>query len=500
MEKTARISHLWRLATRASLPIAVLACSSLALADEPPSPPPTPPGAPAAADPEITTLRRELDLLRARTEAAERAAAHATQRLEAESKERQRQRDADAARLDKLQQDAATSVKSSLGVRLSGLVQADAVLWRQSSTDELDPSTGEPLNETRFLLRRARLRAELDYRFVFGAFELDANTVRGPQVRPIAFEAGARWRAKDSALPYLAASLGLVRTPFGLEVQQSDRERLFFERSHVATAFFPGEYDLGLRVFGGWRFLRYQLAVMNGNPIGDRVFPARDPNSMKDIVGRVGLDTRLTSRVHLEAGVSAIWGRGFHKGVAASKDVLVWRDANENGIVDTGELQTITGQTGQPSQSFDRYAVGADLRLGVTLPRLGDLVVYGELGWGTNMDRVFLPADPIAQGRDLRELGLVLGVTQDLTRYGQLGVRCDWYNADRDATRLRNAQVVPRTPVYSTIAVTAAARLPGYGRLVLEYQHNTNPLGRDKSGAPTTLPDDSLQLRAEVTF
>jgi hypothetical protein len=37
-------------------------------------------------------------------------------------------------------------------------------------------------------------------------------------------------------------------------------------------------------------------------------------------------------------------------------------------------------------------------------------------------------------------------------------------------------------------------------RLLAEYQHNTNPLGRDAQGNPTTLADDAVIFRAEVSF
>src|SRR5579859_5827802 len=37
-----------------------------------------------------------------------------------------------------------------LAVRLSGFVQADAVAYDQSSADELNFSTGQPINNTRF--------------------------------------------------------------------------------------------------------------------------------------------------------------------------------------------------------------------------------------------------------------------------------------------------------------------------------------------------------------
>ena len=45
------------------------------------------------------------------------------------------------------------------------------------------------------------------------------------------------------------------------------------ERSTAERALFPGEYDVGARLMGGWRFVRYVIAVQNGNPIGERSFP-----------------------------------------------------------------------------------------------------------------------------------------------------------------------------------------------------------------------------------
>lgn len=68
-------------------------------------------------------------------------------------------------------------------LRIGGFVQADAVAYRQDSEDQLDGSTGQPLNETRFVIRRARLRAEADARYVGGILELDGNTVIGTQAR-----------------------------------------------------------------------------------------------------------------------------------------------------------------------------------------------------------------------------------------------------------------------------------------------------------------------------
>ena len=90
---------------------------------------------------------------------------------------------------------------------------------------------GEPLNENRFLVRRARLRLESDQGLVHGALEIDANTINGPQVRPWNAEVSLKWpadhavprpgarsRRRRADEPFVIVSAGLLITPFGFEV------------------------------------------------------------------------------------------------------------------------------------------------------------------------------------------------------------------------------------------------------------------------------------------
>ena len=65
------------------------------------------------------------------------------------------------AELARLREDEKARALASL-LRFSGYVQVDAVAYNQLSQDEVDPATGKPLNQTRFLLRRGHLRADLD--------------------------------------------------------------------------------------------------------------------------------------------------------------------------------------------------------------------------------------------------------------------------------------------------------------------------------------------------
>ena len=395
--------------------------------------------------------------------------------------------------------------------QVSGFVNIDWVAFRQSSQDEVTPA-GQPLNEDRFTVRRARIRIERDHGYIHGAVELDANTINGPQVRPWNAEVSLKFPAERpypgptvdrTALgdqPFVMVSAGLLVTPFGFEVQELERRRPFLERSTMSNALVPQSFDLGVRVMGGYRWVNWALGIMNGDPIGDQTFPGRDPNESKDLVFRVGGTGKIGDSVRLTGGFSGLTGRGFHTGTKATKDQLVWRDTNENGLVDSSELSSIAGAAASPSQNFSRFAVGVDARLEVDFPVIGTLALRAEAIRAKNLDRGLLVADPVAASRDLRERGFYVGGTQQLGRYFLAGVRHDLYRPDDDASEQRTFAVVPVSTSLHTTSFLLMARLPGAARLVGQYDLRRNENGRATNGAPTNLKDDSFTIRGEVSF
>lgn len=415
------------------------------------------------------------------------------------------QRSAQPSAQPSVQPSAQTSASAGqVALRFSGYVQADAVVHRQSSEDEVSPS-GEPLNRDRFVIPRSRFRVDAERAWVSAVFEVDGATQSGATqsgatLRLAEASVSLTWQGPDAAgPPLLVGTIGLFKIPFGFEVGERDTQRLFLERTSGSRALFPGTYDVGARLVGGHRFLRYAIALMNGEPTTERSYPAQDPNKAKDLVGRLGLEAPVTDAVRVRAGVSALSGTGFHRGNAATKDVIVWRDANEDGLVQLTELQVIPGSAATPSESFFRFALGADLGVTARLPVVGELVVFGEIVRAGNLDRGDRPADPVASGRQLRELGFGAGVTQELTRYAIVGVRYDRYDPDADASEQRGVRRVPRSSAVSTLAVTGGLRYPP-GRLLFEYDRNANALGRTPGGLPTSLADDAFTVRAEVVF
>jgi hypothetical protein len=395
---------------------------------------------------------------------------------------------------------AAERARAREGVHFSGYAQVDWIAYDQASQNELDHSTGLPINQERFTLRRGHLRAEAQHGSLSGALELDANTTNGPQVRPIDAEISYRWpREGDPELPSIGVTAGLMKIPFGFEVPELDSVRPFLERATVLRALFPGEFDLGARVRVDYRMLDLTVAVMNGNPLGDRAFPALAPARAKELVGRLGTTAVLTPAVTLDLGVSADGGTGFHEGTPTTKDQVVWRDENGDGIVQATEIQVIGGSSATPSELFRRFALGGDLRLTVRFAPFATLTIRSELARAQNLDRGIHVADPVGRGYDLRELGWYVGATQEITRWVLVGARYDRYDPDADASEQRALHVVPADQSYRTLALLAMLRYDG-ARLSAEYDKNWNALGRDANGDPTNLKSDTFTMRAQVSF
>ena len=401
------------------------------------------------------------------------------------------------ARLNALEEQRA---RDKPAVRVSGYVQMDWVVHNQASQDEINYSTGTPLNQDRFTLRRGHVRVDAKRGLLSGALEIDANTTNGPQVRPIDAEVSLHSTETDNPKqPRVTATAGLMKIPFGFEVPELDVERPFLERSTMMRALFPGEFDLGARLAGYYRFAELAVAVMNGHPIGDKVFPAVAPDRTKEFVGRLGTHAEITPSVVLDLGVSADTGNGFHEGTPTTKDQLVWRDDNGDGIVQATEIQVIPGSSATPSQQFHRFAIGGDARLAIRFAPHAELNVRAEVVRASNLGRAIEPADPVGTGRDLREFGWYLGATQEITAFGLVGIRYDRYNPDQDASEQRAANVVPSDRSYSTYTLLAMLRYDD-ARLAIEYDINRNALGRDANGAPTNLKSDALTVRAQVRF
>jgi hypothetical protein len=177
----------------------------------------------------------------------------------------------------------------------------------------------------------------------------------------------------------------------------------------------------------------------------------------------------------------------------------VWQDQNGDGLVEPNEIVAVGGSPATPSQLFHRFALGGDARVIVRVAPLGDLVFRAEAVRALNLDRSLEVADPIGAGHDLREVGWSGALTQELSRWAMVGARYDLYNPDADASQQRALNLVPVDRAYTTVALMAMLRYD-QARLLFEYDINRNPLGVGTNGAPTTLANNAVTLRAQAVF
>jgi hypothetical protein len=321
------ISAATAVALLAALSKPLLAQTAPALPPSPPSVPPAPaasadavPTAPPAAAPtadgalqkEVSSQRADIDEQDARIDALEKQL-RALKSAQTPKVEPKKPAEAPAQ---------ATAADSPF--KVSGYIQAQYE-FHQDSEDQLQQG-GVPLNQNRFLLRRTRLKVLRDWQYGGVMVELDANTVKGAAIGLQHAEVSFAYRNQDYS-PLVQVTLGLFDNPFGREVLESPRDRPFMERSLASRGFFPSEPDLGVRLSGQAAWFRYSVAVVNGQPLGDRTgFALQDPNAHKDVLGRVGVDVTPSTPVRVIGGVSVLNGMGFHPGSDATKNMVVWRD------------------------------------------------------------------------------------------------------------------------------------------------------------------------------
>jgi hypothetical protein len=383
------------------------------------------------------------------------------------------------------------------GIVITSYVQAE-LQNHEDSEDQLRPG-GALMNQNRFLVRRGRIRLAREWDYSSVMIEVDGNTTSRQVFQLWHAEASVMWRGGKPAPapPLLKLTGGIFDVPFGYEVPESPRKRFFMERSVLSRAFFPSEPDLGAMLSGQLGWLRYGLAFTNGEPLSEpTTFAGLDPNNHKDFVGRIGAVIPIKD-VEVSGGVSMLNGSGFVKGSDATKSTLVWTDINENRKVDVDtEITALPGTAASPSRNFRRWAMGADLQFRFKTGA-GWTSLLGEIQMGSNMDRGLFIVNPTISGQDTRELGYYLGFVQEVTPYGAVGFRTDFYNPNADFLGFQSGKLVPVSQRMRTYSPLVAFVIPGHARLVFQYDFIRDFLGRDATGVPNDLANDAWTLRLQ---
>jgi hypothetical protein len=383
------------------------------------------------------------------------------------------------------------------GIVITAYVQAQ-LENHEDSEDQLRPG-GALMNQNRFLVRRGRVKLAREWEYSSVMLEVDGNTTSRQAFSLWHAEASVLWRGGNPAPapPVVKLTGGIFDAPFGYELVESPRTRYFLERSVQSRAFFPSEPDLGARLSGQLGWLRYSLAFMNGDPLGEPTpYAGLDPNNHKDFVGRIGAVVPV-SNFEVSAGVSVLNGLGFVRGSDATKATLVWNDLNEDRKVQVdSEILPQPASAASPSYNFRHWAMGADLEARLKTGA-GTTFLNAEIQLGSNMDRGLFIANPSIGGQDTRELGFNVAFVQEITPYAAVGFRTDYYNPNADFLGFQSGKLIPVSERVRTYSPLVAVQIPGRARLVFQYDFIRDFYGRDARGVPNDLANDAWTLRLQ---
>ena len=388
------------------------------------------------------------------------------------------------------------------GYRVTGYFQAQYES-HQDSEDQLNQSLGL-LNQNRFVLRRGRVRIGRDWDYASVLVEFDGNTVRGPAFRWQKAEASLvykRSKEKDT-LPLVQFTMGMFDLPFGYELPEQPKTRPFMERSFGGRALWPSEPDVGARLSGQIKFLRYAVALTNGEPLDEKSgYGLQDPNNNKDVTVRLGAIAKPWSKVTASGDITYNAGKGFHPGTAATKNgVAVWQDKDHNGLVSADELVGSPATAATPSSNFSRWALGADAQF-IFETEIGRSMLYGEIVVAQNLDRGLFISDPNAVGGTVtRQLNYYVAFIQEVTPYGLVGFRTDYYDPNADFFDQRGGQQIPTSQSIRNYSPIAGLVLPDRAKLLFQWDIQSNLLGRDTRGVPARYPNNVMTLRLQVNL
>jgi hypothetical protein len=383
------------------------------------------------------------------------------------------------------------------GVFISSYLQAE-YRSQQDSEDSVLPD-GRLGNFDGFGVRRSRIKLTADYQYAGGIFEIDGSTTGGGYDIAIRrAEVYLQYRRNPEDRPLIQAAAGVIDTLFGYELNVSSRARPFMERSLIIRSIWPSPADVGARVNGAYKWFRYSVQALNGQPrFTQDGYPGVAPTRAKDILVKLGADVGVSDSLRLATHVSTLKGTGFHPGRQAEKGGVGWSDTNEDGIIQPTELLPIPARAASPAQTFNRWAVGADLQVEITT-KIGNTMIYGEVILAENMDRALYVSDPVLTGMNQRMFGYYVALVQEITPYFLVGFRYDLYDPNSDVFDRRAGQVFPLNQRIQTFSPLVGFQLPGRARLMFQYEIIDDYLGRDAQGVPFNLKNNAWTTRLQV--
>jgi hypothetical protein len=230
--------------------------------------------------------------------------------------------------------------------------------------------------------------------------------------------------------------MGIFDRPFGYEISYSSSNREAPERSRLFQTLFPGERELGAKLFfappaGPLSFLRADVGVFNGSGP-----TANEFDNFKDIIGHVGAQVPFDNiGAALDFGVSGYFGQVRNN----TKFLYTARDL-PSGV--KGFL--VDSTSSNLSAGVARQYLGIDAQFYLDVPSIGGMILRGEYIFGKQPGTSSTSSSPAAQPTSAayqREIaGWYLNLIQNIGNRDQIVVKYDVFDPN---TKVGASDFVP---------------------------------------------------------
>lgn len=187
-------------------------------------------------------------------------------------------------------------------IKITGYLQTQFQKAQSAGITSWSGGDFSPNSNSRFLIRRGRLKIDRVDKFSSIVFQLD-GTQDGVRLMD------AFIQFHTAAYPAFRFTTGLFNRPFGYSIVYSSGYRDFPERARVFQTLMPRERDLGAMISYQpkklAKFLTADLAVVNGSGLN-----AKDYDSRKDLIGNLSFkfDSLANKKLKLSFGGSIYKG------------------------------------------------------------------------------------------------------------------------------------------------------------------------------------------------
>lgn len=397
-------------------------------------------------------------------------------------------------------------------IKISGYMQTQFRWTDVNGT--LSPFSGGnfPTNSNKvFQVRRGRIK--INYDNVLTQFVLQFDAVpTGLSIKDAFLSITDPW------MQSFGLQMGVFDRPFGYEISFSSNMRESPERSRMFQTLFPGERDLGAKLYfapqlGDLTWLRADVGIFNGTGANANEF-----DSFKDVIGRVGAQFPFEDiGAEIDIGVSGYFGnvRNNTKYLWTSGEVF----PGVKGFVVDSSLSNL-------GDGMSRRYVGVDAQFYYDVPYIGGLALRAEYITGKQPGGSELIAPTSSSGRSqttvspasqptgplyLRTFaGWYVNLVQNIGNSHQVMAKYDVYDPNVDVGKgelFESSNLSPADLKYSTLGFGYTYHWDGNIKFILYYEIVENERVTPVSGSSATLSpyfkdvrDNVLTFRIQYRF